>query len=70
MVRMLRPFRSKHVGKMFPRIDVGGGLQAAAGARAVGITVGTRYIHTVTEMIAKTDLQAALDILVAYLEET
>ncbi|MDX8353677.1 M42 family metallopeptidase [Cognatiyoonia sp. IB215182] len=43
--------------------------QAAAGARAVGITVGTRYIHTVTEMIAKNDLQAALDILVAYLSE-
>jgi endoglucanase len=43
--------------------------QAAAGARAVGITVGTRYIHTVTEMIEKDDLQAALDILVAYLSE-
>jgi len=43
--------------------------QAAAGARAVGIMVGTRYIHTVTEMIHKTDLQAALDILVAYLGE-
>lgn len=41
--------------------------QAAAGARAVGIVVGTRYIHTVTEMIDKTDLKAALDILVAYL---
>lgn len=43
--------------------------QAAAGARAVGIVVGTRYIHTVTEMVDKTDLQAALDILVAYLSE-
>ena len=43
--------------------------QAAAGARAVGIVVGTRYIHTVTEMIHKTDLQAAKDILVAYLTE-
>lgn len=43
--------------------------QAAAGARAVGIVVGTRYIHTVTEMVDKTDLQAALDILVAYLGE-
>lgn len=42
--------------------------QAAAGARAVGITVGTRYIHTVTEMIEKSDLKAARDILVAYLE--
>lgn len=43
--------------------------QAAAGARAVGIVVGTRYIHTVTEMIDKTDLKSALDILVAYLGE-
>ncbi len=42
--------------------------QAAAGARAIGIVVGTRYIHTVTEMIDKTDLQAALDILTVYLE--
>ncbi len=41
--------------------------QAAAGAKAVGIVVGTRYIHTVTEMIAKSDLEAARDILVAYL---
>ena len=43
--------------------------QAAAGARAVGIVVGTRYIHTVTEMVHKTDLAAARDILVAYLGE-
>ena len=41
--------------------------QAAAGAKAVGIVVGTRYIHTVTEMIEKSDLEAAKDILVAYL---
>ena len=37
--------------------------QAAAGAKAVGITVGTRYIHTVTEMIDKVDLKAARDVL-------
>lgn len=43
--------------------------QAAAGARAVGIVVGTRYIHTVTEMIEKSDLEAAKDILVAYLSQ-
>lgn len=42
--------------------------QAASGARAIGIVVGTRYIHTVTEMIDKTDLKAARDILVAYLK--
>lgn len=41
--------------------------QAAAGARAIGIVVGTRYIHTVTEMIEKSDLEAARDLLVAYL---
>ncbi|MCA8882004.1 MAG: M20/M25/M40 family metallo-hydrolase [Rhodobacteraceae bacterium] len=41
--------------------------QAAAGARAISIVVGTRYIHTVTEMIHKTDLAAARDILAAYL---
>ncbi|MGV6814562.1 MAG: M42 family metallopeptidase [Phycisphaerales bacterium] len=43
--------------------------QAAAGAKAIGITVGTRYIHTVTEMIDKKDLKAALDILAASMGE-
>lgn len=41
--------------------------QAAAGARAIGIVVGTRYIHTVTEMVDKGDLAAARDVLAAYL---
>jgi endoglucanase len=41
--------------------------QAAAGARAIGITTGVRYIHTVTEMVDKKDLKAARDILAAYL---
>ncbi|EYD70803.1 M42 family metallopeptidase [Limimaricola hongkongensis] len=41
--------------------------QAAAGARAVGVVVGTRYIHTVTEMVDRADLEAARDILSAYL---
>ncbi|WP_417692891.1 M42 family metallopeptidase [Roseibium sp.] len=42
--------------------------QSAAGAKAVGIVVGTRYIHTVTEMIHRDDLKAACDILAAYME--
>ncbi|MEL7460181.1 MAG: M20/M25/M40 family metallo-hydrolase [Pseudomonadota bacterium] len=42
--------------------------QSAAGSRAIGIVVGTRYIHTVTEMIQKSDLEAARDLLVAYLK--
>ena len=43
--------------------------QAAAGAKAIGIVVGTRYVHTVTEMIDKADLEAALKILTAYLKQ-
>lgn len=43
--------------------------QAAAGAKAVGIVVGTRYIHTVTEMIDRNDLTAARDIIAAYLKQ-
>jgi putative aminopeptidase FrvX len=42
--------------------------QAAAGARAVGIVVGTRYLHSVSEMVHKSDLAAARDIVAAYLE--
>ncbi len=42
--------------------------QAAAGARAVGIVVGTRYIHTACEMIDTADLEAARKIITAYLE--
>lgn len=48
--------------------DGAAGQQAGSGARAAGIVVGTRYIHTVAEMIDKTDLVAARDILAAYLE--
>ncbi|NVK35752.1 MAG: M20/M25/M40 family metallo-hydrolase [Rhodobacteraceae bacterium] len=43
--------------------------QAAAGAKAIGIVVGTRYIHTVTEMIHRDDLLAARDIITAYLKQ-
>lgn len=43
--------------------------QAAAGAKAVGIVVGTRYIHTVTEMVHRDDLQAACDIIAGYLKK-
>lgn len=47
--------------------DGAAGQQAGSGARALGIVVGTRYIHTVAEMIDKTDLEAARDIIAAYL---
>lgn len=67
---------SERKGIRFQRSILGAGgqdgaaaQQAAAGARAVGITVGTRYIHTVTEMIDRGDLAAARDVLAAYLAE-
>ncbi len=41
--------------------------QARSGARALGIVVGTRYIHTVTEMIHRDDLAAARDVLAAWI---
>jgi len=41
--------------------DGAAGQQSGRGARAVAICVGTRYIHTVTEMIARSDLEAACE---------
>lgn len=41
--------------------------RAGAGARTASIVCGTRYIHTVTESIDKTDLQATIDLLAAWL---
>lgn len=40
---------------------------ATKGARAAGVVVGTRYIHTVTEMVHKGDLCAARDVLAAWI---
>jgi len=41
--------------------------RSGAGARCATITCGTRYIHTVTESIDRTDLQACVDLLAAWL---
>ena len=41
--------------------------RAGAGARTAAIVCGTRYIHTVTESIDKTDLKATIDLLAAWL---
>lgn len=46
--------------------DGAAGQQSRSGARALGVTVGTRYIHTVTEMIDLGDLAAARDALAAW----
>ncbi len=41
--------------------------QIGIGCRAAGLVVGTRYIHTVTEMIDKRDLKAACDLLAKWI---
>lgn len=41
--------------------------RSGPGAKTAAIVVGTRYIHTVPESIHKTDLQAAIDLLSAWL---
>ena len=51
-------------------VSAGGGMDGAAmqqgygGCAAIAISVGTRYIHTVTEMVDTRDLDAGMDLLV------
>ena len=47
--------------------DSGAMQQTLTGSRAAGLVCGTRYIHTVIEMIDKNDLAAARDLLAAWL---
>ena len=47
--------------------DAGAIQRAGAGSRTTAIVCGTRYIHTVTESIDKKDLQAAIDLVAAWL---
>lgn len=41
--------------------------QIGLGCKAAGLVVGTRYIHTVTEMVDKRDLKAACDLLAKWM---
>ncbi len=48
--------------------DAGALQRARAGSKVITLSVPTRYIHTVTETVHKSDLQATLDLLRAFLE--
>ena len=48
--------------------DAGPMQRARGGYRTMTLSIPTRYIHTVTESIHKRDLQAAIDLLAAWLE--
>ncbi len=60
-----------HQRSILPRggTDAGTIQRAAAGARTFTLSCPTRYIHTVTEMVHKTDLNACRDLLAAYLAQ-
>ena len=49
--------------------DTGAMQRTAAGVRAMTYSVPTRYIHSVCETVHKRDLQAAIDLLAAWLAE-
>jgi endoglucanase len=49
--------------------DAGAIQRARGGVAAVTISVPTRYVHTVNEMVHPTDLEAAINLLARYLEE-
>jgi endoglucanase len=43
--------------------------RSGGGARCIALTSGTRYIHTVTESMRKSDAEAAVDLLAAWLTQ-
>lgn len=60
-----------HQRSILPRggTDSGAIQRSGRGARTFTLSCGTRYIHTVTEMIHKVDLHASRDLLAAWLEQ-
>ena len=48
--------------------DAGGLQRVPGGAHVVTLSVPSRYVHSTVELVHKGDVQAAIDLLVAYLE--
>lgn len=68
-VDVARKRKIKHQFEVLPRggTDAGALQRARGGARAITISIPTRYIHTITEAIHKKDAKAAVDLLAAWL---
>ncbi len=49
------------------RTDAAPMQRVRAGRRTIGLSVPTRYIHTVTESVHRKDLDAAVNLLAAWL---
>lgn len=58
-----------HQMEILPRggTDAGAVQRARAGVPAITLSIPTRYVHTVNEMCARSDIQAAIDLLAEYL---
>ena len=67
-----RKHRIKHQRAILPRGGADGAAiqRSGSGARCATVAAGTRYIHTVTESMDKGDLQAAVDLLAAWMAST
>jgi putative aminopeptidase FrvX len=53
----------------FGGTDAGGVQRLHGGIPAITLSVPTRYVHTVNEMVDAADVQACIDLLARYLEE-
>ena len=68
-VAVARKNRIPFQPEVLPRggTDAGALQRARGGTRAITLSIPTRYIHTVTESVHRRDLQAAADLLAAWL---
>lgn len=59
-----------HQFEILPRggTDAGAMQRTRAGVPAITLSIPTRYVHTVNEMCAVSDIQASIDLLARYLE--
>jgi tetrahedral aminopeptidase len=75
LVRHLRGVAAKHQIRhqleVLPRggTDAGAMQRSRNGAAAITISIPSRYVHTVNEMVSQLDLDAAANLLARYLEE-
>jgi len=75
LVKQMRDIAKKndipHQMEILPRGGTDGGALQRSGSGCAGITLSipTRYIHTVNEMVYAGDVQAAIDLLATYLNE-
>jgi endoglucanase len=61
----------KYQLEILPRggTDAGGIQRAGGGAPVITVSIPTRYIHSVVESVNKSDLQASVDLVAAWMEE-